>query len=920
MLYGRDAERAWIGELLDAARDSRSGALVVRGEPGIGKTALLDDTRERAEDMHVLSARGVESEAELPFAALHQLFRPALPYLEGLPAPQSAALSGALGLDDGRANERFLVFTACLSLLSELAERRPVLCLVDDAHWLDDASADALRFVARRLDAEGIVILFGAREADVRAFEAVDVPELRLAGLDGDAAATLLARGGGLDAAPAVRDRLVERTRGNALALLELPGELTAAQLAGEEPLPEALPMTRQVEAVFLERVRRLPESTQRFLLIAAADESEDAALVARASEGLGIDGSALDEAERAGLVTVHGTRLEFRHPLVRSAVYDAATSSDRRSAHRTLAEALGTGAEQADRRAWHLAASAIDADETVIAALDDAATRAQRRAAYGVAAKALERAAELSIDDSGRGGRLVEAARCASLAGADERAASLARRAVPLTDDARGHAELAQVLAIAEIRRGRPPQALPMLLDAAREIAASDPAKALELLLDASWAAVEAGDSASQLEAFRLGAGIEPRDGDGASRFAVDLLSGLGAIADRDPAAAAPRIERLLAWGALAEEPRHVVWAGSAAFWLGDAERAQTLLERGARLAREQGALGILVTALDVLGLRHYFAQRFDQAVVACREAVELNRELGSENLAQLPLFVLAAIAAIRGDDEEADRRATASLEYATAHGQLLAAARATWALALLDLGRGSWEQALERLQPLGEVRLGFGDLLVIQTLPDRIEAAVRAGRPEVGRAALVVYAAWAERVTAPWARPRLDSCRALVAEGDEATEHFEAAIERSGDARPFDLARIQLLYGEHLRRERRRADSRPHLRAAVEGFERLRAEPWAERARAELRASGETARKRDPSTAADLTPQELQIARFVAEGMSNKEVAAQLFLSPRTIDAHLRNVYGKLGIRSRTQLARMPLAQDGAGVPAPS
>ncbi len=325
VLFGRDAERALIGALLDAARDSRSGVLALRGEAGVGKTVLLDDARERAGDMHVLSARGVESESELPFAALHQLLRPALRHLDRLPAPQAAALQSALGLADGAGQERFLIYSACLSLLSELAEERPVLCLVDDAHWLDEGSSDALQFVARRLDAEGVVLLFGAREGDVRTFEAPDVPSHTVGGLDDASAAALLAHAAAA-AAPQVRERLLEQTHGNALALVELPAALSAAQLAGEEPLPEALPMTRRLERVFHERVARLPAPTRLALLAAAADDSESAGVVERAVATLSSGGFALGAAEEAGLLTIDGGRVRFRHPLVRSAVYGAAT------------------------------------------------------------------------------------------------------------------------------------------------------------------------------------------------------------------------------------------------------------------------------------------------------------------------------------------------------------------------------------------------------------------------------------------------------------------------------------------------------------------------------------------------------------------------------------------------------------------
>src|SRR5262245_10141375 len=480
VLYGREAERARLGALLEAARLSRSGVLVLRGEPGIGKTALLEDTRERAAGMQVLTARGVESESELPFAALHQLLRPALDETDRLPPPQAAALRGALGLGEGAGEERFLVFAACLTLLSELAEERPVLCLVDDAHWLDDASADALRFVARRLDAEGIVLVFAAREGEPHAFEGPDLESLQVTGLDSDSAAALLARGAGVEASPSVQARLLEQTRGNALALLELPSALTAGQLAGTEPLPEALPMTRQVEAVFLERVRRLPDDARRLLLVAAADDSEQVSVVTRAAARTGAGADALGAAEKAGLVSVSGTRVLFRHPLVRSAVYEGATSTERRAAHRALAEVMAGDAEYADRRAWHLASSALEPDESIVAALEDAAARAEARGAYTSSARALERAAELTADPPTKGRRLAFAARAASVAGAHERALSLAQVAAPLATEPLAKAEIAQAIALAEIMRGRPRDAVPALLDAAKKVAPFDADKAL--------------------------------------------------------------------------------------------------------------------------------------------------------------------------------------------------------------------------------------------------------------------------------------------------------------------------------------------------------------------------------------------------------------------------------------------------------
>jgi DNA-binding CsgD family transcriptional regulator len=921
VLYGRDTERARIGALLEDARASRSGALVIWGEPGIGKTALIEDTKERAVDMHVLSARGVESEAELPFAALHQLLRPALAYIDQLPPPQANALRAALGLIDGASHERFLVFAACLSLLSELAERRPVLCLVDDAQWLDAASADAVRFVARRLDAEGIVILFGVREGLEGSFDAPDLPWLRLSGLDPDAAGTLLAQGAGVDASHHVRDLILEQTGGNALALLEVPSVLTRSQLAGDEPLPETLPLTERVERVFLARVRRLPDDVQRLLLIAAVDDTERVSVVRRAA---GVDLSApagpLDAAEAAGLLSIHGTRLEFRHPLVRSAVYGAATSTDRRAAHRALADALADDDEQLDRQAWHLAAAVVEPDADVLSRLDGAAERAQKRGAYGVAVRAFERAAELSADDDSRARRLFGAASCASIASTDEQATSLAERALPLVSDRVRRAELSRLLALAEIRRGQPLVAAHGLLHAAQDISAEAPSAALELLLDGAWAANEGADRPVLVEICAAARDLGPTVDDERAAFIAAILTGLGTIAEGDAVAAVPFLEQAVAAGELSDDLRQISWSGSAALWLGDERRAGVLFERGVALARARGALGILAPTLGSLGLYHFFAQRFDQAVLAGREAVDFAREVGAENMAALPLFVVAAVAAIRGEDEVATRLAGEVLERAAANGLTLAAARPVWALALLDLGRGRWADAQARLETLVPDRVAMASGLVMHTYPDRIEAAVRAGDPEAARAALLEVDRWAgARAAAVSLQRRVSACRALLADGDEATRLFEEALRDPVATRPFDLARIQLLYGEHLRRDNRRSDSRVQLRAALEAFDRLRAEPWSGRAQSELRASGETARKRDPSTSAHLTPQETQIARLVGEGLSNKEVAAQLFLSPRTIDAHLRNIFSKLAITSRTQLARLSFSEDAAeAVPA--
>ena len=905
MLFGRDAERAQIWALLEAARASRSGALVIRGEPGIGKSALLEDARERATDMHLLAARGIESESELPFAGLHQLLRPALAYVDRLPRPQADALRGALGLAERAGDDRFLISVASLTLLAEYAERRPVVCLVDDAQWLDAPSADALLFVSRRLHAEGVVMLFGARDAYGRQFDSGALPVLHLSGLDADAAAAVVGRHAGPTVAPAVRDRLIEQAGGNALALAELPAALTAGQLAGDDLLPDVLPLSRDVERLFLERVRRLPGPTQQLLLVAAADDTGRLGTIVKAAQALGSDGSALDAAEQSGLVAVRGARLELRHPLVRSAVYQGSAWTERSAAHRALADALG--ADEADRRAWHQAAASLDPDEDVLRQLEDAAQRASARGGHAAAARAYERAAELTTDPEARGRRLVAAAVEASTAGRNEQAVALAEQAASLSGDPLARAETARVRGIAELQCGTPSEGLRTFLAGAQELTDGDSEKALEMLVHAAESASLAGEPegmrAVSRAASKLSVGKEER-----ARFLLRFLSGLGPFSEGD-AAGAPLLEEAVLLGETADDAQRVFWASAAAAFMGDLERASVLAARAATLARQRGEVALVAHALSSCAAYLLVENRFAAASADAEEAVHLGREIGAENLTGLPLGVLAMVAAVRGREDEARKLADEVTGFARERGLALPSAFAVWALASLDLARGRWEQALERYEALAEVRPGFGHpLAAILTVPDRIESLVRLGRTNEAVVALPSFEAWATHAGES-AKSRLASCRALVTSGDESVEHFEEAVRRAEATRPFDLGRIRLLYGEHLRRERRRLDARRHLRAAIEAFESVDAVLWAERARTELRASGETARKRDPSTVSQLTPQELQVARLVADGLSNKEVAAQLFLSPRTVDAHLRNVFAKLGLTSRTQLVRLPL-----------
>ncbi len=907
MLHGRDAERSALGALLDGARASRSAALVVRGEAGVGKSALLADTADRAEDMHVLRARGVQSESDLPFAAVQGLLRPALDRLDALPAPQARALGTALGIAEGPAPERFLVYSACLGLLAELAETRPVLGLVDDAHWLDSASAEALTFVARRLDAEGVVLLFVAREGDARRFTAEGVPSLDVGGLDAEAARTVLADTAG-DAAPDVVESLIARTGGNALALVELPAALSAGQRSGAEPLPEALPMTRTLEGVFTGRAQGLSPEAATMLLVAAVDASESLAVVTRAAAGLGVPGDALDEAEDAGLVQVRGNRVSFRHPLVRSAVQESASSRARRAAHRAVADALEGDAAEADRRAWHLAAAAVRFDPEVVRELELAARRAEERGGHVSAALALERAADLTEDPAGRAGLLVEAARAMSAAGRDAAAVALAGRAEgPLTPALR--AGVARVRGMAAVRQGRPEDAYPELVAAAADVAAEAPADAVDLVMHGAIAGWQSGGPGPATGGAAILDGLDPAGLDDDSRAVVRMFRGFVGVVGGDAATGAPLLAEAVVWGEGAGEARHAQWAAWAALWLGDAGRFEALLDRAARIARERGELGVLA---DVLGTRAVhlalFAQRYREASEAAEEALGMIRELDASNVRLLPLAALATVAAVQGDLPAARRHAGEALALAQDRGLMLRASAAVYALALADMAEGRWAEALAGLETLSHP----ADPTVGIVAPDLVEAAVRAGDHDRAAAALAAYEAWATLAGTPATLPRVASCRGLVADGDAATRHLEEAAAGAGAARPFDRPRIHLLLGEHLRRTRRRTDAREALRAALDGFEAIGAEPWAERARGELRATGETARRRDVDAAATLTSQEGQIAALVGQGLTNKEVAAQLYLSPRTIDAHLRNVFAKLGITSRRELR--DLARDAA------
>ncbi|HEV8374404.1 MAG TPA: LuxR C-terminal-related transcriptional regulator [Actinomycetota bacterium] len=919
MLHGRDVQCAVIDRLLADAGNLRSGALVVRGEVGVGKSALLTYAADRAAGtMRVLWGFGVESESELAFAALHQIVRPVLDHVERLPGPQAAALQGALGLATTGGNDRFLIAVGTLSLLAEVAEERPLVCLVDDAQWLDQPSADALTFAARRLEAEGIVLLFAARDDDLHPFSAPGFHELRLTGLDADAASALLTERSPAGLAPAVRDRLIEATQGNPLALLELPASLTADQLAGRTPVPDPLPVSAGVEQVFLQRVRRLPGSTQTLLLAAAAEETGDPAVVFGAAQALGAAAQALGAAETAGLVRISEGRIWFHHPLVRSAVYRGATFSQRQAIHQALAAAL-QGAEHADRRAWHRAAAAMAPDPEVADELERSAERARRRSGYSAAARALERSAELTAAEELRSRRLAGAADAAWLAGQPDRALGLLDRAASGGSQPRLRADIAHLRGVIELHRGVPADAFTILAAGSAEVAPADPVKALAMLLPASEAASYAGDVALTIEAARRAAAL-PRREQRVDQFTLDLLVGIGSILEGDTARGAPLLRQAVALAQAFDDPTRLGFAGAAARYLGDDTATHDFYARAVARARATGRVILLPYLLESLAVAEVSAGRYTAAAASASEGLRLARETGQESSLCRNLSTLALLAAMQGREDACRSHAAEALERAVPRGLRLQAASATWALALLDLGLNRSAEALARLETLAAGSETGHQIIALLSVPDLVEAAVRANQTQRAQTALAGFEQWASHTTPPWALALVPRCRGLLSAGAVADRHFAEALRlHSPSSRPFDRARTELLYGQALRRARRRAEAREHLRAALTTFEQLGAAPWAERARTELRVSGETPRQRDPSALDQLTPQELQVVRFVGEGATNREVAAQLFLSPRTIDYHLRQIFTKLGISSRAELIRLRADERLTSVPEP-
>ncbi|MCB0894721.1 MAG: AAA family ATPase [Nocardioides sp.] len=903
MLRGREQEQERLRSLLDRARRGDGAALLVRGQPGVGKSALLAQAVADAEDLIVLRTRGVESEAPLPFAALHRLLRTVVDRLDAVPPPQAAALRAAFGDTSDDVGDRHLVFLAALNLLSAVGSERPVLAVVDDAHWLDDASAAALQFAARRLEGESVALLFAVREDEAGSFDTRDLDVLTVAGVDEGAAAALIADQVAVDIAPQVRAELLEVTAGNPLGLLELTRALTAEQLSGQQRLPDRLPLTEGVERAFLDRYRRLPPGAQTILLVAAADDAGRAATVARAAEALGADAAAMDAAEESGLVAEHDGVLTLRHPLVRSAIYGAATSTRRRQAHRALADALaGTPAE--DRRAWHLAASVDGPDERVVTALDEAADRARRRGGHEAASAAWSRAAELTTDPHARARRLFAAAGSSLAAGRPAEAERLARAALVDADEPLLRAELLLLQGQVEWNTRSIDDGIRLVHRAATTAATADPTRARVLaMLAASLTAFS-----SPVPDLPDPATIVPPpapDAPAAVRVTGWLLDGFAAVSRADWPGAAAALRR--AWdtpvGPDAPPQLHHNLA-IATMHLGDDVRGIELHDLQLLHARDVGAVNMVEHALSRGAIFRIATGAWSDAASAAQEALVLDRNLGLDELVPLPLVELAVVSALRGE-AHAPRRLEELAAVTEQHPPRGVAAP-------LVAGLTHWAAARQPGLPPGTVlhHLEQIQLPVVRGMAalDRIEGAALAGRRDLAEEWLDELSLFADGTGMAWAQAAVHHCRGVLGGGADVEAELREALEwHARSPRVPARARTQLALGEHLRRHRRRTDARVPLREALETFESLGAAVWAERARQELRASGETARRGADLVATELTPQESQVAGLVRQGLSNKDVAARLFVSPRTVDFHLRNVYAKLGITSRTELAAL-------------
>ena len=925
MLLEREQECRELERLLAGARNGLSGVLVLRGEPGIGKTALLEHAVQQAGDMRVARAAGVESEMELGFAGLHQLLMPFLGGLGNLPARQREALDSVFGLTARAAPDRFLVGLATLTLITEAAVERPVLCVIDDAQWLDQASVPVLGFVARRLLADRVGMLFAVRDGEPHTAGFEGLPEWKIGGLSDEAAHELLAAAISQALDQRVARRIVAEAAGNPLAVLEFADELTPEELLGAASLARPLRSGGRLEKLFLSRVTALPQDARTLLLVAAADTSGDISVTWRAAERLGFSPEAAMVPGTERLLAL-APRVQFHHPMMRSAAYHAARARERRRAHQALADVIDP-ARDPDARAWHLAEAATGLDEQVAAELERSADRARCRGGWASDAAFLERSAELTPDTGRRARRRLEAARAMHLAGEPAAARVMLEQAMP---------DLAEPLAAGKARRlegliadatGDPTETPAILLDAARMIAPHDRRLARDTLLQAVWMAHRAGRfGVGMAEALRA-ADATPRLEGSPATVGDLLLDGLAALAGhRDEAGV--RLLRRAVGSLTGDQPipddilAIFMVVCFAALALYDDAAWHDLNRRWVAQARERGAVTALLLALTFRAFDDVAEGRLEDAEAAVTEGRALGVATGDRvqvnALADAELQVLVW----RGREAAARAAGAEVLRSCADKGDALTMRVAHGALAVLELSLGNYEPALRH--GLG----AFEDELVAtrDSEVDLVEAAVRCGDRDTAAGVLQAFSPRVLASGTDYALGELARCRALLAADDRAEPEYRRAIEHLQCCRIApQLARTQLLYGEWLRRRRRRRDARDQLRTAFGTFDAMGMDAFADRARSELRATGERVSKRTVGSPGALTAQETQIARLAAEGATNKEIAAQLFISTHTVDYHLVKVFRKLDITSRAQLVHALAGQDGPGlvsyaVPSPS
>lgn len=910
MLLGRTQELARIDEVLAEARLGRGQSLLVHGEPGIGKTELLAYAASRAGESHmnILSARGVEFEADVPYAGLHQLLRQAFGLIDRLPAAQALALRSSLGLGKRTEADRLVIGAATLGLLSAYAERVPLLVVVDDVHWLDAASAEALTFAARRLVADPVAVVVGLRKGEASPFLTAGIPEVAVGGLDRDSATALLERAAGRRVAPEVAAWLLASTAGNPLALIELGPDASRLNL----PTSDApLPVPTSVERAYLRRAASLSVNARQALLLLAASGTAEPGLVVRAAGKLALGIDAVEEAEAAaGLIVSRQGRLEFVHPLARAAVYHAASPAERRAAHRALAGVM-SDPDEVDRKAWHLAAATTGHDPAVASLMEELGARARARTAYAAAASAFQEAGRLTEERELRAQRLASAAQCAWLAGRSDESVTLLEQAARAGEGADVRWEIQGLLGHIRMRQGQVETGYELLVQSATAIKEVDRLKAITFLGDACIGAYGFGNPDKRLDAARLALELitsdDPPEFQALAHAAYGTHAVLSAFGSDGPAHMRQSVALFEAVPAERMDPLLLLAAGLAGLFLREATAGRELLDRALLLARENaptGALPMLVFFLardaattDRWALAHAFYDEAEQIAAETKQSIWQANSLAG----------LAWLEAYEGREEECRQHSGLALEMAQQHEMGFVKAWSLIALGQLEIGLGHPETAVKHLlaceEELDRFRIKDPDLA---PAPDLIDAYVRLGRRGEALKILEAYVPLAEAKGQPYALARSARAQALLLPDKEMGAAFTAALAfhvQTPDA--FERARTELFFGERLRRARRRREAREQLRAALRTFEHLGAEPWAERALGELRASGETVSARDDRRRLTLTPQELRVALAIAEGRTTREAAAKLYLSPKTIEYHLRSVYDKMEIRSREELA---------------